>query len=140
MSYSEKSAWIMSVALGLSSAYYFATIISMYLTTGEWTPPTLPLLLVYSIILIVIAVVGHIIITIFAKKDVNAKLDERERGIIIRTGHASRYILTTCIILSFGLYLFTYNGDLFFYSVLGSLIIGQLSEYALQIIYYRKGF
>jgi hypothetical protein len=39
--------------------------------------------------------------------------------------------------MSLGLYLFSYDGNLLFYCVFGSLMISQLVEYGLQIVLYR---
>lgn len=39
--------------------------------------------------------------------------------------------------LSLGLYLLSYDGDLLFYCVFASLMISQLVEYGVQIFLYR---
>ena len=39
--------------------------------------------------------------------------------------------------MSLGFYLLSRNGDLLFYSVFASLMLGQLMEYVFQIVFYR---
>jgi hypothetical protein len=56
---------------------------------------------------------------------------------VTRAGNISRYTSGTGVLLSLGIYLLSHNGDLLFYAVLASLIVGQLLEYILQILFYR---
>ncbi|MCG8418029.1 MAG: hypothetical protein MJE77_08825 [Proteobacteria bacterium] len=139
MAFQEKSAWIMSLALLLGGLFYFGVVAWMSSQIGELAPPILPLVAVYTVILIIIAIVGHVVIAVFAPKDANTALDERERQIFDRAGHLSGYVVGVGVLLSLGLYLFSYSGNLLFYGVFASLMISQLAEYAIQIFLYRSG-
>lgn len=136
MAFQEKSAWIMSISLLASGIFYFTTVISMS-GSGQLVPPNVPVLIVYTVILTVIVVIGHIVIALSALSEANAKLDERERRIFDRAGHLSGNVFGVGIIASLLLFLLTRNGDLLFYTAFGSLILGQLLEYLMQIFFYR---
>lgn len=138
MPFHEKSAWIMSVSLLLGGAFYCAVVGSLSAELGRLAPPNLPTVVIYTVILTILAVVGHIIAAIAAPKEANGPLDERERRITDRAGHLSSYILGLGVLLALTAYLFSYDGNLLFYGVFASLMLSQLGEYALQIFYYRS--
>ena len=136
MAFREKSAWIMFVALLIAGTCYFASVASIWQHTGR-LQATLPLLVVSTVAIVVLSIVGHVVIAIFAPKDANAPADERERLIIIRAGHYSSYVLAFGLITSLGYYLVLRDGDLLFYAAFASLMLAQITEYALTIFLYR---
>ena len=129
----------MSVVLLLIGMLYLTQIMSMSSSLGELAPPTIPIIIVYTIILVVVATLCHIAIAILAPKEAKASSDERERKIFDRAAHLSSYALATGAVLSLGFYLISYDGNMLFYSVLGSLMISKLAEYACQVYLYRAG-
>lgn len=137
MPFREKTAWIMSAALLIGGLFYFRAVVSGWTEYGQLISPALPQILTYSACLVVIAVVGHIIIAALAPKEANAPVDERERQIIVRAGHFSSYLFGFGVVLSLGIYLFSQSGDLLFYTVFASLMVGQVAEYLFQILFYR---
>lgn len=138
MAFQEKSAWIMAAALILTGIFYFSSVASMSSALGNLAPPNIPVLAVYTVLLAVLAISGHIAIALFAPKEANTVTDERERRIFERAGHWSGYIFGAGVILSLGLYLVFYDGNLLFYGVFGSLMLSQLAEYLIQIVLYRN--
>ena len=137
MAFHEKSAWIMALALLIGGLFYFGLVVLISNGMGELAPPLFPLIVIYTIILIALAIVGHVVIAIMTPKEANAPLDERERQIQHRAGHWSGYVIGVGVIISLGSYLFTRNGDLLFYGVFASLMLSALVEYASQIMLYR---
>lgn len=137
MPFHEKSAWIMSLALVVGSLFYFLPVVSSLIGAGELASPLVPRIIAFTVCLVVIAVVGHIVIAALAPKDADAPVDEREQLIFDRAGHYSSYVLGVGVLLSLGLYLLSGNGDLLFYVVFASLMASQLAEYLLQILFYR---
>lgn len=87
MPFREKSAWVMSAALFLGGIFYFRAILSTWSESGQLVSPGIPLVLVYTGFLVVIAIVGHIVAVASAPKDADAPVDERERQIFNRAGH-----------------------------------------------------
>ena len=137
MAFQEKSAWIMSLALLVGGVFYFGLVAAMSSQIGRLAPPILPLVAVYTGILVFIAIVGHVVVAVVAPRDAGAPLDERERIIATRASHRSGYVFAAGAMLSMGFYLFSYHGDLLFYGLFASLMISQLVEYGVQIVMYR---
>jgi len=139
MSFREKSAWLMVICLGVVSIGYAALVTTMSTAVGQLVPPLIPLLVVFTILVAVLATGSHILIAVFAPKDAAAPVDERDRAISARAGAWSGYVFATGIALALGQYLIGRNGDLLFYCVFGSWVLAQLSEYAFAIALYRRG-
>lgn len=137
MPFREKSAWIMTFGLLLVGTLYFYAVAVIWSASGQLAQPMLPLVVAYTVCLVVFSVVGHVAIAILAPKEANARPDERERQIISRSGHYSSFVVASGIVMSLGLYLFWHDGDLLFYTVFGSLMLGQIMEYVFQIFLYR---
>jgi len=137
MSFREKSAWIMSIALLLGGMVYFSTVVSMWFESRQVASPAIPLLVTYVLVICVLAVLGHIIAASFTPKDAHAAVDERERQIFNRAGHTASFVSGAGVAMSLGVYLFSQSGDLLFHTVFASLMLGQLADYFLQIRFYR---
>lgn len=139
MPFQEKSAWIMSIILLLCGLFYFAQVISISKSLNELTPPSLPIVIVYTVLLAVVAALGHAVIAIFSPGEANAPSDESESKIFDRAAHRSGYVFATGVVLSLGLYLILADGNMLFYGGFASLMIAQLAEYAIRIYFYRAG-
>jgi len=138
MAFREKSAWIMVAALLLSGVLYGQAVLSLSADLGGLVPPNLPLVLTYTIVLLAIAVAGHVAAAISSYREADAPMDERERRIVERAAHLASYVLGAGVVLALGLYLFTQQGHLLFYVVFASLMLSNLAEYALQILLFRR--
>ncbi|MFT4713808.1 MAG: uncharacterized membrane protein (DUF485 family) [Candidatus Azotimanducaceae bacterium] len=68
MAFQEKSAWIMIASLIFFDLFYFVQTSSMSFTLEMFAPPTMPTLIVYTIILAVVSVFGNIVIMILLPK------------------------------------------------------------------------
>jgi len=137
MSFQEKSAWVMSCSMLIGGAFYFWMVFSMSIA-GKMATPILPFVIVFTVLLVVVAVIGHIVVAVSAPKDANERPDERDRKVIERAGYISGKIFGAGIIVSLGIYLFFPVGNILFYAAFSSLIIGQFFEYVFQIMYYRS--
>ncbi len=137
MPFNEKSAWIMSVILIVAGASYYSAVATLGAETGQLAQPMMPLVIRYTVMVVALTVVGHIVIAILAPKEANAPLDERERQIVHRAGHYSSYFSAVGVVTSLGYYFFSHSGDLLFYTVFASLMVGQIMEYLIQIFFYR---
>jgi len=137
MSFNEKSAWIMFLALLVGGVIYFGLVLAASLPQQVLAPPTLPLVATYTAVLVLVAVVGHIIAAVFSPAEATATLDERERAIAHRASGLASMLLAIGILMSLAVYLLTSSGDLLFYTVFASLMVGQLAEYGMQIVLYR---
>ena len=137
MSFNEKSAWVMSVALLAGGSLYFGLVVTASIDLQELVSPTLPLLVVYTVVLVFVAIAGHVAAAVAAPGEASATLDERERNISSRASSVGSSVLAVGILLALGTYLLFRNGDLLFYLVFASLMMGQLVEYLRQVALYR---
>jgi len=137
MPFKEKSAWIMAFLLISVGAAYFYVVAFISSESGQLATPLLRLIVLYTVCIVILSVIGHTVIAILAPKDANAATDERERSILDRAGHYSSYFTGVGVVMSLGAYLFLRSGDLLFYTVFASLMVGQIMEYVFQIIFYR---
>tara|TARA_B100000809_G_C14844895_1_gene426141 strand:- start:162 stop:584 length:423 start_codon:yes stop_codon:yes gene_type:complete len=137
MSFQEKSAYVMVVALLLGGGLYFYEVLSQSMGLDGWISPAIPGLLKLTLMLVIVSIIGHIIIAAISPKEAEAKLDERETQIFNRAGSLSGFILGFVVIVSLGNYLMSEDGSLLFYTIFAGLIVSQLAEYMSRIFLYR---
>jgi hypothetical protein len=139
MSFKERSAWIMVVALLISGIFYFQNVYEAIIAT-EIVEIRFSVLIVFTIILISAAIVGHTLIAVLNPEETDEASDERDKRVIEKAGHISGMVFGFLTITSLLGYVIFQVGSLLFYAVLGSLIIAQTFEYGLQIYFYRNYF
>ncbi|GAB5498685.1 MAG: hypothetical protein PsegKO_09960 [Pseudohongiellaceae bacterium] len=137
MSFNEKSAWIMMLALLAGGVIYFGVVLSASLQLQELASPTLPLVAAYTGVLVLVAIIGHVLVAIYAPDEASTVPDERERSIANQACVHASMLVASGALLSLLLYLLTGSGDLLFYTVFASLMLGQLAGYVSQIVLYR---
>lgn len=139
MSFHEKSSWVMVLSLLVSSALYFFIMLSMS-QAGNLAAPNLPVLIVFTIVLTVLATIGHILIAALKPSEAIDTVDEREQQFFAKAKSIASNVLAVGIFISLFLFIFSTSGNLLFYMVLGSLIVSQLTEDIMKIVFYRKAF
>ena len=101
-------------------------------------PPLIPIIVIYVGILVLIAIIGHIGAVLTSLNTANAPMDEREAQIVVRATSLSDYIMGVGILISLGLYLLNYDGNQLFHLVIGTLMLAQFAQYAVQIMLFRR--
>jgi hypothetical protein len=139
MTFREKSAWIMAVALTLSGIGYFWIVGSMSLAIGAVAPPLLPVAGLYVVALVAAAITGHVVAAVLAPKEADAAADERDKQIGARASQAGGMLLGVGVVLSLLFYTVSMDGHILFHGVFAALMLGQIVEYAAQIYFYRTG-
>jgi hypothetical protein len=137
MSFQEKSAYVMVIALFLGGGLYFYEVLSQSVGLNGMISPVIPGLIKLSFMLVIVSIIGYMIIAAISPKEAEAKLDEREKLIFNRAGSLSGFILGFAVILSLGSYLISEDGALLFYTVFAGLIVSQLTGYMIRIFLYR---
>jgi len=136
MSFREKSAWLMAVAVLTGGVFYALATAGLSAQLGA-AAPLAPVIVALVAVMAAIAIFGHVIVALLAPKDADPALDERDRIVMARAGAISAYVFATGVVCALGGYLVTRDGDALFHFVFASLFIGQFAEYALQIVFYR---
>jgi len=137
MAFREKSAWVMAALMVAAGLYYLNMALTWSSNAGATAPPA-PILTAYVVLVVVGSVVAQATLGMASPRDAHAPADERERPLLDRAGNLSGIVLGFGAIIS--LLHFLAHGDayLLFHSIMGSLIISQIAEYALQIVLLRR--
>ena len=133
MTFNQKSAWIMLLALLVSGLGYAGAVVNLSADLGRLAPPSVPLLIKFTVALILISVVGHALIAALRPGEASDRLDEREKRVHDKAGNWSGVVFGIGVIAALVNYLAFGSGDLLFYGVFASLFVAQLAEYALQL-------
>ena len=145
MSFRERSAWVMMLALLVAGVSYFRIVGSTSLALGHISPPSSGLVMAYIISLTLSAIFGQVVIAALSPREAEAGADERDRLIAARAGSVFGHVLAIGLIGVLACYVLgphggtLVNGDALFQGALSSLMIAQIAEYAAQIWFYRRG-
>lgn len=140
MTFQEKSAWVMCLALGISGAFYGLMVSGAAQALQAPPPPNAVGMSIAVIIIVAIAIFGHAVAALGNPADANAPEDERDRLVVWRAGNLSGLLLGVFCFTSIIAYAVLQSGNIMFHTIVAGLVISQLAEYALTIWYYRRGF
>lgn len=139
MTFHEKSAWIMGVLLTLIGGWYLNTVWGISRELGETAPPMLPLVSVATAFLVIGAIISHIIIAAADPDNADDNEDERDKQVLRRSGNIAGYVLGFGCFAGLWHFFINSDGNMLFHIVVASLIIGQITDYVLTILFYRRG-
>lgn len=139
VSFKEWSAWIMLTGCVLAGLFYFGLSYFHMQTTGTWITPIVPFIVI-TVILIAVSIIGHVIVAISNPSAATEPEDERDKLFRLKAGYVSGIILGLGVIMSLLLNAVSPDGNLLFHMVFGSLLFAQITEYALQIMGYRRSY
>ncbi|MFC6198494.1 hypothetical protein [Ponticaulis profundi] len=139
MTFHEKSAWLMGLLLTVIGGWYINTVWDISRETGVTAPPMLALVALATVALIAGAVVSHIIIAVADPEGAEGQEDERDKQVLRRAGNISGYVLGFGCFAGLWHFFWNQDGNLLFHIIVASLIASQIAEYALTILFYRRG-
>ncbi|MEO1322425.1 MAG: hypothetical protein AAFV59_05400 [Pseudomonadota bacterium] len=139
MTFQEKSAWVMILALVVSGAFYALSIYGAATALGDIPPPNGVGMSIAVVIIVAIAIFGHAVAALGNLSDASAPEDERDRIVVRRAGNLSGALLGVCCILSIIAYAVIQHGNMLFHAIVFGLVLSQVAEYALTIWFYRRG-
>ena len=137
MSFREKSAWVMAALMTVAGVYYLNLVVGTSRELGAIAPPV-GIFIAYTVLVVIGSVVAQVVLAISSPREANAPADERERPLLQRAGNWSGLVLGFGAVTSLLYFLVHADGNLLFHMVLGSLIVSQVAEYALQITLLRR--
>lgn len=136
-SFSEKSAWVMFPALLIASLFYVAPIFGA-LRAGDPLPPPGMNVIVFILILIALAIVGHVIAALVDVSSAYEAADERDRNVILHAEAWSSTVFGFVALLGLVSYFVLRSGDILFHVVFSGLILSHLISSGLTLIAYRR--
>ena len=137
LTYSEKSAWVMFPALTVATVIFLGPIITGLLS-GNGGPSLGQQFFVFTAVLIVMAIIGHLIAALIDIESAKEQPDERDQQIATLAQKWGGLTLGFVVIGALLLYLLIPVGDVLFSLVLLGLVCSHLVECALTIIAYRR--
>jgi hypothetical protein len=137
MSFREKSAWAMGAVMVITGLFYISIVrqIPSDAPAVAQAAPLIP----YVIGVIVLSIITQVALAIGSPKDAETPADERERPLLDKAGHWSGIVLGVAVIHGALQYLWTGQGSTMFHWIVGGLIIAQIAEYGLQVLFLRSG-
>ena len=139
MTFQEKSAWVMIVALMLAGISYVFAFAGAWQALGHAPPPNIGFAIILTIPLVAIAIFGHAVAALGNPAEANAPEDERDRQIVWRAGNLSGALLGAISVAIICIFAVWNDGNLIFHALVLGLVISQVAEYALTIWFYRRG-
>lgn len=139
MTFTEKSAWVMSLALLVAGGIYIWAMSSAWTALGEAPPPNIGFAIILTVPLVALAILGHAVAALGNPLNASEPEDERDRRIVWRAGNLSGALLGAIIVMTICAFAVWNNGNLIFHALVLGLVISQLAEYALTIWFYRRG-
>ncbi|NVK56106.1 MAG: hypothetical protein HWE26_10845 [Alteromonadaceae bacterium] len=136
MVFREKSAWLM-LTITLVIGGYIAFGVLQNLVVDQQFLPVMPVFVKLTVSLIVVSVVGQVVLSVANVNQAEQQASAQDKSIVVKAQATAGVVLALGVVGSLILYLYLSDGTLLFYSCLFSLVLGQLVDYALQIVYFR---
>lgn len=142
MSFREKSAWVTLITLvALAIAFELAV-------HSPWTLSPTPggrefdVLIVSIVAFVTVEIVAYVVLRLHSPRDARTPKDERERLIEIRSRAIAYYVFTASALGGTFVAIHIVGSNQFGmgWLVLWSFVASQIVNYALRIVYYRRGF
>lgn len=134
MSFREISAWVMAAVMAATGIYYC----NAYITASEalgWAAPPFSAFIPYAVFAVTASIVVQVALAIVEPKDEDRTPDERERPLLWRAGHWAGLVQGGLCIAALQYVIHNDNLAILFHLIVGSLILSQLLEYILQILF-----
>ncbi|HEY9217155.1 MAG TPA: hypothetical protein VIO94_03840 [Phenylobacterium sp.] len=121
----------------VAGLWYLLTALEASRATG-WAPPPPGILPPYVILVAIASVIAQSTLALLWPKQADTRADEREAPLLDRAGNWAGLMLGGGAIGALVNYMVHGSGDLLFHLIVGSLILSQIAEYALQILFFRR--
>ena len=134
MSFREKSCWLMAAVMLLSAVFYAGSALPY---PGS---PVMETVVPYILLVVILSVAVQALLAIRSPLDARAPRDERERLIASKSGHWAGIVAVVGILLSGWSYIVEPDGNVLFHHAMLTLIVAQLAQYLLEIVFLRLSF
>lgn len=135
----EKTAWAMAAILTGGAAFYLNLVISASHALGRTAPPIIGFVIAYVVVIVIASVAVMSVLAGTSPREADAPADEREKIIGDKAGNWSGYVMVVPMLGALWHYSVNMDGHMLFHLVFLSFMLGQITEYVFQIIFYRRG-
>jgi hypothetical protein len=137
MTFQEKSTLAMTGIVALVFGWYFALVLGDVASSPARDIAYTGLMVPVVILLVILATVAHILIALLAPGEANAH-DERDRLIGLLGQRSARYVLAVGTVAGLTLAMFEAETFWIAQTLLGALVLAELTEGVAKLILYRR--
>lgn len=139
ISFREKSLWLLLVSLCVAFVVYFAFALSN--ASAQVEPTQVAEFIGIIVVLVVVQIVGHALLGIASRRELAAKIqtDERDALVRLKSSRLSSYVLVAGVFFSLCVGVLMSGNFVFVHVLLAFWILAQATEYATQLVLYRRG-
>lgn len=137
MSFREKFAWVMLIALALAAAFYFYAMWPVMQLPEFIAPASAGIGIVSVIILVVLVIIGATVAALSDVRSANATPDEREKDILAMAENVGATCLGAGVMLIIVLAHVLSSLGWVIPGLVGALVLSQIGTYLTQIVLYR---
>lgn len=131
LSFREKSLWLTLASIVVIYAYYFVRVLQL------GASPVVGVLFAKTVIaMIVVMSVSHAVLAIRQQPE---RADERDREIAKKATQIAYYVLMTGVWCALGVAAMAAGTFWFAHAVLLAVVLGEITGYAAQLVFYRRG-
>lgn len=139
MSFKEKSSWVMLIVIALVYGWYFTSIVGDLSAGAAVTDIAYKGAMIGTVVaVVVLAIGGHIFITVTARGD--SVSDERDREINRQGEYIGGFVLGTGALVALALAMLEKDHFWIANTILLTLVLSEMTTGAVKILVYRRGF
>jgi hypothetical protein len=137
MTFQEKSTMAMTGIVALVFGWYFALVLGGVASSPARDIAYTGLMVPVVILLVILATAAHILIALLAPVEAKAR-DERDRLIGLRGQRIARYVLAIGTVAGLMLAMFEVETFWIAQTLLGALVLAELTEGMAKLVLYRR--
>lgn len=139
ITFREKSLWLLLASLCAAFAAYFAFALSNASAHVESTQVVAFIGII--VVFVVVQIIGHALLGIASRRELAAKIqsDERDALVRLKSARLSSYVLAVGVFCSLCVGVFVRGNFAFVHVLLAFWVLAQATEYATQLVLYRRG-
>ncbi len=139
LTFQEKSLWASLASTLLIFGIYFYKAFSILGDPQLEHNSVIGLFVGVVILITLVQIVLQTTLAIYSRKDLERKLDEREKLIGLKASQISHYVLGLGVWVTILSYYFNPSGIMLVHTILFFFIVSEIVGYAFQLILYRRG-
>lgn len=139
ITFREKSLWFLLVSLCAAFCVYFALALTHASSQVESTE--VGAFIGIIVVLVIVQIVGHALLGIASRRELaaNIQFDERDTLVRLKATQLGSYVLVVGVFFSLCVGVFIRGNFAFVHVLLAFWVLAQATEYATQLILYRRG-
>lgn len=140
LTFQEKSLWASLVSTLVIFSYYFYRAFPALRDPLQTDNSPVGVLIGVVILIIIIQIAMQVTLAIRSRKEAERQPDERENLISLKASRSAHFILVVGVWITIMSIYFEPTGLALINTLLFFFILSEIAGYALQLIYYRRGY